>query len=248
MKTKIIAHRGYSKKYPENTLICFKKAKELQVDGIEFDVHMTTDSKLVIHHDYYLKNTDKIHELIFNESLEKLKKLNVGSWFDETFKEEKIPTLEEVFDAIGENMHYEIELKGFTIDFITRVVNMIKERKLLNKVEFTSPHIALLLRLKFLYPEVKTGLFVTHFPSWMDKALGFTLLSNNIKLGMFNVAHCPLAMIDYSLINLLRKDSILIHATDCNTEEDLKRAYQLGVDQLSTNNLETALKLRDETT
>jgi glycerophosphoryl diester phosphodiesterase len=246
MRTRIIAHRGYSQKYPENTLISLKKAKELRADGIELDVHATSDSKLVIAHDYSLEKMSKKQGYIFEQSFEKIKKLDAGSWFNEAFREERIPTLQQVFDVIGKDMHYEIELKGFTINFINQVVSLAKERNLLNNIEFTSPHVSLLFRLKSLYPQAKIGLFVAPFPSWMDKELGHTLLLNNLKLGMFDVAHCPLSMINSALINLLRHNSILIHTADCNSKEELKSAYQLGVDQLSTNNLETALKLRDE--
>lgn len=247
MRTKIVAHRGYSQKYPENTLISFKKAKELKADGIEFDVHATADSELVITHDYSLEKMSK-GGYIFEQSFEKIKKLDAGSWFNEAFREERIPTLQQVFDVIGKDMHYEIELKGFTLDFMARVANLVKEKNLFNSVEFTSPHVALLFKLKSLYPQAKIGLFVAPFPSWMDKELGHTLLLNNLKLGMFDVAHCPLSMIDSTLINLLKRNSIIIHAADCNSKKELKSAYQLGVDQLSTNNLEAALKLRDEIT
>ena len=247
MRTKIIAHRGYSKKYPENTLVSFQKAKELQADGIEFDVHMTADSELVISHDYYLEKISNGRGLIFKQSFEKIKTLDIGSWFNKAFKGERIPTLQQVFDEIGEDMHYEIELKGFTLSFMNKVISLVKKNNLLNNVEFTSPHAALLFRIKSLYPETKIGLFVTPFPSWMDKKLGQILLLNTLKLGMFDVAHCPLSIIDSALVDLLKNNSILIHAADCNSKEDLKKAYQLGVDQLSTDNLENAIKLRDET-
>lgn len=246
MRTKIIAHRGYSQKYPENTLVSFQKAKELQADGIELDVHATADSELVISHDYYLEKVSNGRGLIFKQPFEKIKTLDIGSWFNKAFKGERIPTLQQVFNEIGEDMHYEIELKGFTLDFINRVVSLVKQRNLLNNVEFTSPHAALLFRIKSLYPETKIGLFVTPFPSWMDKELGQILLLNNLKLGMFDVAHCPISIIDSALVDLLKNNSILIHAADCNSKEDLKKAYHLGVNQLSTNNLEDAIKLRDE--
>jgi glycerophosphoryl diester phosphodiesterase len=246
MKTKIIAHRGYSQKYPENTLIAFLKAKELRANGIEMDVHMTNDSELVIHHDYSLKEFDGEKVFIHNQSFEKIKTFDMGSLLHKTFMNERIPTLRQVFDEIGGDLHYEIELKGFTLDFIRLVVNLVKEYNFLANVEFTSPHVSLLFRLKSLYPEAKIGLFANPFPSWMDKELGNLLLLNNLKLGKFDVAHCPLSIIDSSLVSILKQNSILVHAADCNSEEELKKAYQLGVDQLSTNNLETALRLRDE--
>lgn len=248
MKTKIIAHKGYSQKYPENTLISFRKAKELSADGIELDVHLTSDSELIVYHDYYLGKNNAGQGLIFNQPSKKIKSLDVGSWFNKSFSEERIPTLQQVFNDVGPNIHYEIELKGFTLDFLHQVINLVKINNLLGNVEFTSPHIELLVRLKSLYPETTTGLFVEPFPIWMTKDLAMTLLLNRLKLGMFNVAHCPLSIIDLPLITMLKNNEILVHAANCDTVDDLKKAYSLRVNQLSTINLETALKLRDETT
>ena len=45
------AHRGFKGRYPENTLLAFKKAIEVGADGIEFDVHFSKDGELVIIHD-----------------------------------------------------------------------------------------------------------------------------------------------------------------------------------------------------
>lgn len=248
METKIIAHRGYSQKYPENTIVSFQKAKEFCADGIELDVHMTRDAALVVHHDYYIEKTKNDRQLIFAQNLDQIKNIDIGSRFNEEYAGQRVSTLQEVFSTIGKNMHYEIEMRGFTTEFIHKVITVVREFDITNNVEFTSSHVALLIRLKLLYPDVKTGFFVQTFPSWMDRDLGRVLLLNNLKMGMFAVAHCPLAMIDSDLVSLLKENSFLVHAADCNSDDDIRNAYQLGVDHLSTNNLETAIKLRYEIT
>lgn len=53
---KVFAHRGFRANAEENTIAAFKNAIELGVDGIELDVHLTTDDQWVVHHDNYLKN------------------------------------------------------------------------------------------------------------------------------------------------------------------------------------------------
>ena len=55
--SKVFAHRGWSGKYPENTMLAFEKAIELGVDGIELDVHMSADRQLVIIHDETVDRT-----------------------------------------------------------------------------------------------------------------------------------------------------------------------------------------------
>ena len=54
---KVFAHRGFSYKYPENTLLAFKEALKLDIYGIELDVHKSKDGKLVIIHDEDIKRT-----------------------------------------------------------------------------------------------------------------------------------------------------------------------------------------------
>ena len=54
---KNFAHRGFSGKYPENTILAFQKALEEGVDGIELDVQLTSDGELVIIHDERVDRT-----------------------------------------------------------------------------------------------------------------------------------------------------------------------------------------------
>ena len=72
--SKIFAHRGFSGKYPENTMIAFRKAVELGVDGIELDVHLTKDNEIVIIHDEDIKRTCNGEGLVKDMTLNELKK------------------------------------------------------------------------------------------------------------------------------------------------------------------------------
>lgn len=108
---KTIAHRGFSAIAPENTLIAFKKALELKVDYIELDIHLTKDNQVVVIHDKTINRTangkGKINEL----TLEEIRKYNVGSWFAPEYKNEKIPTLEEVMELVNGKATLFIEVK-----------------------------------------------------------------------------------------------------------------------------------------
>ncbi len=53
-RVEIIGHRGAAALAPENTLVAFRRACDIGVDGIELDVHLTADNVLVVHHDYAL--------------------------------------------------------------------------------------------------------------------------------------------------------------------------------------------------
>lgn len=237
MKTKLIAHRGDTKNHPENTLSAFKAALENGADAIELDAHLTSDGELIVHHDYYLGNPDNGEGKIYEKDLAYIHGLKI----DDT---EKIPTLEEVFKLIGNNLQYEIELKGFTEEFLTKVITLVKKYNLQDVIEFTSPNVYNLTRIKELEPSFKTGTFVAVLPGWMDKQLGQTLAINNALLGNINVLHCPFALVDNEFIQTAHDNGLLVHIADCDVDDDLRAAFNMNVDQLSTNELALALSLR----
>jgi glycerophosphoryl diester phosphodiesterase len=107
----IIAHRGYRAKYPENTLVAFQAAIDAGADMIELDVLLTKDRKMVVIHDESLGRTTNGRGMVSDCTLSQLKALDAGSWFDPCFKEERLPTLEEVLDEVGGRVPLNIEIK-----------------------------------------------------------------------------------------------------------------------------------------
>ena len=69
---KIFAHRGYSKKYPENTCIAFQKAANLDIFGVEFDVQQTADQQLVVIHDETIDRTSTGTDFVKDMTLAEL--------------------------------------------------------------------------------------------------------------------------------------------------------------------------------
>lgn len=235
MAVKIIAHRGDTRNNPENTLAAFRAALDAGADAIELDVHSTRDGHLIVHHDYYLGNPDNGEGKIHEKNLAYIQDLAIG-------ENEHIPTLEEIFRAFGDRLEYEIELKGFGEAFLLAVVALIKKHNLTDHVELTSPHAYTLTFLKKLDLHLKTGRFIAPLPGWMDKELGQSLAINDATLGDVNVLHCPIELIDRQFVQDAHSKSLLVHAADCDTDEVLQTVLDAKVDQLSTNNLERALR------
>ena len=117
METKVTlaAHRGWRAKYPENTMLGFRKAMELDVDGVEMDVHMTKDYRIVVCHDASLDRTTNKKGMICNMTLDEVRKADAGIKFGEEFKGEKIPTLEEFLElmATRPDLRLLLELKDY---------------------------------------------------------------------------------------------------------------------------------------
>src|SRR6476619_3892499 len=106
---KIIAHRGGREWAPENTLASFQKALDFGVDGMEFDVQRCATGELVIFHDEELSRTTNGVGLVRDCSLDELRRLDAGSWFDRPFKGERIPLLSEVLTLVAGKCELHIE-------------------------------------------------------------------------------------------------------------------------------------------
>lgn len=96
--TKLIAHRGASSEAPENTLSAICRALEIGVDCVEIDVHLTADEQVVLIHDAVIGRTawGAAGKRIADMTLSEIQKLDAGSWFGDTFKGEKVPTLDQL--------------------------------------------------------------------------------------------------------------------------------------------------------
>ena len=118
--TKVFAHRGSKGTLPENTLLSIKEAVRVGSDGIEIDVHLSKDKKIVVIHDETVNRTTNGNGYIKNMTLEEIKSLDAGSWFSEEYKNEKIPTLEELLDFLN-NLNFtgtlNIEIKTDKIKY-----------------------------------------------------------------------------------------------------------------------------------
>ena len=110
----VAAHRGFSEKYPENTMAAFCAAVELGVDQIETDVQVTKDGELVIIHDSTVDRTSNGSGKVEDMTLEELRRLDFGAWKNEKFKGEKIVTFTEF-------MNYAKTLPEITLDIELKV-------------------------------------------------------------------------------------------------------------------------------
>lgn len=100
-----IAHRGAKAYAPENTLIAFQKAIEMNADGIELDVHLCKTGEIIVIHDHTVDRTTNGKGLVSDLTFEEIKQLRIHH-------EHHIPTLTEVFEQIDQKCLINIELKG----------------------------------------------------------------------------------------------------------------------------------------
>ena len=108
----IIGHRGASGYAPEHTFPSYDLAKGFGVDYLEQDLQMTSDGVLVVMHDPTLDRTTSGSGPVISHTLEQIKELDAGAWFNAKFAGAQVPTLREVFERYGHEANYYIETKN----------------------------------------------------------------------------------------------------------------------------------------
>lgn len=156
----VYAHRGSSGEYPENTMLSFRKAYESGCQGIELDVHLSRDGKLVVIHDERVDRTADAKGFVRDCTLEELQAINVGS--KDSF--EGIPSFEEYCRwvqhlpiitniEIKTNLHYYPGIEE-------KVVAMLRQFDLEAKSVISSFNHASLWKVKALNPNLRCGMLV----------------------------------------------------------------------------------------
>lgn len=160
-KTIIYAHRGASGTAPENTMAAFRKAVQIGSQGIECDVQMSKDGKLVICHDELVNRTTNGKGFIKDLSYKEIRLLDAGSWFAPSFAGERIPLLEELLELLKESdIYLNIELKTGVVQYDgieDLTVEMVRSYGLQEKVLLSSFNHYSIHDVKEKHPEILTG-------------------------------------------------------------------------------------------
>ena len=229
---KIFAHRGASGYAPENTLTAIKKAIEMKADGIEIDIQLTKDGKIVVIHDWKVDRTTTGRGFVYELDLDYIRSLDAGQWYTKDFIGEVVPTLEEVLDILPSDMMLNIEIKD-----IARKHSNIEEKMLevlrkypekFDNVIVSSFHHDKIKRLQELEPKLKLALLTNSEFIEIEKYL----LNNGLKPYSY---HPELDLISKKDVEILHENGIKVFVWTVNKEEDLAYLEKLGVDGVITN-------------
>lgn len=120
----VFAHRGLSSVAPENTMAAFRLARDKGIAGVELDVHLTSDGRLAVIHDHFTGRTAGAEGLapgpeakgrgleLERSAWPEIAALDVGSWKGSEYSGERVPLLSELFEELGEELCFDIELKN----------------------------------------------------------------------------------------------------------------------------------------
>ncbi|WP_095178364.1 glycerophosphodiester phosphodiesterase [Clostridium cochlearium] len=216
----------------------FKKAIDMNADGIELDVHLSKDGHIVIIHDEKVDRTINGKGEVKNFTLDELKKLDAGFWFSDEYKGEKIPTLEEVLNLINNtDIYLNIEIKAgyrFYPNIEEKVIDMVKKYKMLDRVIISSFDHYSLVRVKEINSNIKTGMLyeAALYEPW-DYA-------RSIKVEALHPNYITLTkeFIDKASINNLEVNPYTV-----NDETDMEALIKSKVTSVITNYPDKAYKI-----
>ncbi len=233
MDTKIVAHRGASFALPENTIAAFDQACALNVDGIEFDVQLSNDEKVIVFHDPFLVKAglpkNKVGELKGNT----LTRLDVGSWFGSAFANQKMPLLSNMLQKYAHKTTLLIEIKADEHDLrhdllVDRTVRLIEEANVIEQCYLLSFNHNVLRRALNYNANIRAVLNVhtlhTNAPKLDDMVAGLTAISIDVQA------------LDDKTAEWVRRHDKKLMVWNCDSDGAVEHAYNQKADYIMTDN------------
>ncbi len=229
----LVAHRGSSARAPENTLAAFRAAIEDGADGVELDVRLSRDQVVVVCHDALLGRCSTGRGRVSGKTVEELKQYSAGAWFGRQFSSERIPTLAEVFEEVGDRIAINVELKADRFDrtyvLVDRCCEVIRKFRREKSTLVTSFHHAHIRRVRQSLPDLPTGLLLHHFhlltKTWEKYARGYGV--EYLIVGGQSLRK--------SLVERAHKRGIRVGEFTVLTQRRLQRALRYGTDVVITD-------------
>lgn len=244
--TKIFGHRGAKGHYPENTMLGFNKAQDMDADGIEIDVHLTKDKKVVVMHDESIDRTTTDKGLIKDWKIFELKKVKTGTRFkklpkyNDTWHKERVPELFEVLALFAKNkMVINIELKTDVYDYpgIERETHhIVASHGMRERVVFSSFNLETLKRLKKHDPNVRVAYLTNELPENYEQVI------DDYDLEAIHL-HVDAALEN---IGLMKEKGIFFRIWTVNEKEHIQQLVNAGVRGIITDYPDVALEIKED--
>ncbi|HEX9839406.1 MAG TPA: glycerophosphodiester phosphodiesterase family protein [Anaerolineales bacterium] len=239
----IFAHRGAAAHAPENTLAAFELALAQGADGIELDAKLSADGHVIVMHDATVDRTTDSHGRVKDLSLAELRSLDAGNFVAEKYRGEKVPTLEEVFEALGKRMFVNVELTNYNTPgdhLVESVCMLVKKFGLQKQVLFSSFFASNLSKARGLLPEVPRGLLA------FNGLLGAWARSFGFAFGKYQALHPHLKDVTPQQVQRVHRLRRRVHVWSVNTAQDMRRLFHWGVDAIFTDDPQLAVQVRGE--
>jgi glycerophosphoryl diester phosphodiesterase len=239
----VFAHRGARRQAPENTIAAFKRAVELGCDGIELDVQFCKDAHVVVFHDEKLGRTCGGSEHIVDLPLTEIRTLDAGSHFSPEFAHEPIPTLDEVFETVGDKLLINVEIKYFNRQptLASSVLEIVRKHNMQDRVIISSFNPFILHDVRKAAPSLPIGfLHEASTPAifrsdWVLRSI----------IGHYEARHPDFARVDQDYVQWAHRHRYRVNVWTVNKPSDIQNMIKCGVDAIISDVPDVVLNMRD---
>lgn len=234
--SQVTAHRGSSGHTPENTLRAFQQAITDHAGYAELDVQETADGVVMVMHDDNAQRTTGLNKNMWEVTSTELQQVSAGSWMDKDFKDERVPTLDEVITLAKGHIKLNIELKnnGHVVQLAQKTVDIIQAHDFVKECTVTSFDGDLLHKVKVLNSAIKTGLIVSQNTDDVDKLM---------KSNDYDVISAAYPLVNESFMKLAESHHKEVYVWTVNDTRMMRRMLALGVSSIITNQPDKLVKL-----
>lgn len=242
----VIGHRGAAGHAPENTLAAFRIGLGLGAEGVECDVHMSRDGRIVVIHDPTVERTTNGEGRVGELTFEELRALDAGSWFDARFSGERIPSLDELFELLSETERSSgvsrwlfIELKhGNDVypGIEEALVLAIAGSGRMERIAVISFDHRAIARIQAMAPSLRTGVLYDARP--LDSAA----LAQAAQAGWIGPA---VKWVDAEEVARARQAGLEVFVWTANQEAAMRRMIALGVSAVGSDYPDRLLAIRE---
>lgn len=228
----IIGHRGAAGARPENTMASIELAIEDGADWVEIDVQETAEGEIAVMHDSDFMKLALTDIKIWDATAEDLARIDIGSWFDPVYADERTPMLRDVLATAKGRSKVLIELKyyGHDVDLENRVIALVEEAGMADQIAMMSLKYPAVLKMQKLRPSWRTGVLAATAVGDLAGLQGDFIAVN---AGIANAA----------LVNGVHSAGKDLYVWTVNDPLEMSRMISKGVDGLITDEPALARKV-----
>jgi glycerophosphoryl diester phosphodiesterase len=234
-RTEIVAHRGASNAAPENTLAAIERAIADGAHWVEIDVQRTSDNQVVVVHDQDLMKIGGEPMVITESRYADLARVDVGSWFDAAFADQRIPTLDAVIGRCRGSIKVNIELKYYDWDeqLARRVIEIVEDSRMQSEIVVMS-----------MKPEAVRQVKSAR-PNWQVGLLSAAALGSLTRVDAdFLAVHS--GMVTPRFVRRVHRAGKALHVWTVNDAVGMTQLFGMGVDALITDEPAVAVRLLEQ--
>jgi glycerophosphoryl diester phosphodiesterase len=241
-RPRVMAHRGASGEYPENTILAFRAAVEAGAHYIELDVHCTRDGEVVVVHDDRLSRIASDNRLVREMTMAELEAIDAAFNFSRDgagwpFRGQgiRVPRLAEVLQSWS-GLRFIVEFKPSDPAIADATLEVVRQTGMGRRVLFASEHLAPISRARALAPQVPTNLAATEIHAFMQAlssgATSYVAAGDALQIPP---DHRGLKLATPEVIAAAHRNGLEVHVWTINEQVEMEEMLSMDVDGIITD-------------